>query len=147
MSRLEDWRTRVIGDTSGPEWNRHLFQWERSNHVVWALVLFFGMLFGGTFLTLLIGSALHLQDVGRDWLRAVFMSAFLFAWFSFMKPVRLAIVVGFAFFAAQTADLLFRQAVMDAWPANFVSLAVALVSSGAVVRSFNLLDRRRARLA
>lgn len=146
MTHLTNWRDRwlsFVGDTSSPEWNRYLFRWERSNHVVWALVLFFGMLFGGTLLTLVIGSALHLQGQSLEWLRAAFMSLFIATWFSFVRPYRQGIVAGVAFFAAKIADTVVRDSVADAWLAFVVSLVAAVLAVVVAVRVINLLDTRR----
>ncbi|MFN7982214.1 MAG: hypothetical protein U0Q11_10175 [Vicinamibacterales bacterium] len=146
MNQAPQWLARwfsFVGETSGSEWNRYLFRWERSNHVVWALVLFFGMLFGGAFLTLFVGRALHLEGQGLEWLRAAFMALFLTAWFSFVRPFRQGIVAGLAFFAAKLADLGVRSAGTDDWLALIVSIVAAMLTVVVAVRVLNLLDTRR----
>lgn len=141
MSRTKEWLDawfRVVGDTTGPEWNRHLFQWDRSRPLWLAVALFLGMMIVGSLLVLLVGNLLGLRDL--SWLRVVFMATFLTAWWSVVRPFRQAVTVGVAMLAAQSADLIFRRTVTDGWPAWGVSCAAVVLATVLVIRLFNLKD-------
>ena len=126
-----------------PEWTRYLFHWQRSNHVVWALVLVFGALFGGPFLTVIVAQLLQIQDL--TWLRFVSHGVVMTAIFSVFVPIRWALVLGGALVASDVGEEFYRRLVADNWLAYPVSIVGGVFVALVVVAGFIWVDTARRR--
>jgi hypothetical protein len=127
---------------STPAWKRYLFEWHRPSHVVWALVLVFGVLFGGPLLVFSISAAFGAHDSGL--FRDVWMYVWLTTVFSVFMPVRSAVLTGLAMSMGRLAREWCVRMVGDDWRAYAVDIVVAGLTVVLVIAVYRWRDANAA---
>lgn len=127
MALLQHYLPNLRRALSTPLWNRYLFELHRPNHVVWAVVLVFGILICGLPLTFLVARRLAIHDL--TWLRVIWTGGFTTVLFIVALPIRRALSLGIALFAGQCAHEWFRRAMSDDWRALAIYVLATMLMS------------------